>query len=36
MLRTGLNIPSVSISEDKYYNTPAGKFKTEGMKDFHN
>jgi len=36
MLRTGLGIPSVSISEDKYYNTPAGKFKTEGMKDFHN
>ena len=36
MLATGLNIPSVSISEDKYYNTPAGKFKTEGMKDFHN
>ncbi len=36
MIRTGLNIPSVSISEDKYYNTPAGKFKTEGMKDFHN
>ena len=36
MLCTGLNIPSVSISEDKYYNTPAGKFKTEGMKDFHN
>jgi hypothetical protein len=36
MLCTGLNIPNVSISEDKYYNTPAGKFKTEGMKDFHN
>jgi hypothetical protein len=36
MLTTGLNIPSVSISEDKYYNTPAGKFKTQGMKDFHN
>ena len=36
MLRTGLGIPSISISEDKYYNTPAGKFKTEGMKDFHN
>ena len=36
MLATGLNIPSVSISEDKYYNTPAGKFKTERMKDFHN
>ena len=36
MLYTGLNIPNVSVSEDKYYNTPAGKFKTEGMKDFHN
>ena len=36
MLRTGLGIPSISISEDKYYNTSAGKFKTECMKDFHN
>lgn len=36
MLRTGMGIPSISISEDKYYNTPAGKFKTECMKDFHN
>ncbi len=36
MLRTGNDIPSISISEDKYYNTPAGKFKTQSMKDFHN
>ena len=36
MLCTGLNIPTVTISEDKYYNTPTGKFKTEAMKDFHN
>jgi hypothetical protein len=36
MLCTGLNIPNITISEDKYYNTPTGKFKTEAMKDFHN
>ena len=36
MLCTGLNIPSISVSEDVYYNTPAGKFKTEAMKNFHN
>ena len=36
MLCTGLNIPSISVSEDKYYNTPVGKFKTEAMKNFHN
>jgi len=36
MICTGLNIPSVSVSEDIYYNKPAGKFKTEAMKDFHN
>jgi hypothetical protein len=36
MLATGLNIPDISVSEDKYYNTPAGKFKTESMKQFHN
>ena len=36
MLSTGLNIPTVSVSEDIYYNTPAGKFKTEAMKNFHN
>lgn len=36
MLCTGLNIPDVSVSEDKYYNTPTGKFKTEAMKNFHN
>ena len=36
MLCTGLNIPSIEVSEDVYYNTPAGKFKTEAMKNFHN
>jgi hypothetical protein len=36
MICTGLNIPSMSISEDVYYNTPNGKFYTEAMKDFHN
>lgn len=36
MLSTGLGIPSVNVSEDVYYNTPAGKFKTEAMKNFHN
>ena len=36
MICTGLNIPSVSVSEDVYYNTPSGKFYTEAMKDFHN
>ena len=36
MLRTGLNIPSIDVSDDIYYNTPAGKFKTDAMKNFHN
>ena len=36
MLSTGLDIPDIIVSEDKYYNTPAGKFKTESMKAFHN
>jgi hypothetical protein len=36
MLSTGLGIPSLNVSEDVYYNTPAGKFKTEAMKNFHN
>lgn len=36
MLCSGLNIPTISVSEDVYYNTPAGKFKTEAMKNFHN
>ena len=36
MLRTGMNIPDISVCEDKYYNTPAGKFKTQAMKNFHN
>jgi hypothetical protein len=36
MLRTGLNIPNISVSEDVYYNKASGNFKTEAMKDFHN
>jgi hypothetical protein len=36
MLCSGQNIPSIAVSEDVYYNTPAGKFKTEAMKNFHN
>ena len=36
MIRTGQNIPDITVSEDVYYNTPAGKLKTEAMKNFHN
>jgi hypothetical protein len=36
MLSTGLNIPSMTVSEDVYYNTSAGKYRTEAMKNFHN
>ena len=36
MLMTGIGIPEVSVSEDVYYNTPAGKMKTESLKNFHN
>ena len=36
MLMSGSNIPDVNVSEDIYYNTPAGKMKTEGLKNFHN
>jgi SAM-dependent methyltransferase len=36
MIRTGLNIPSITVSEDVYYNASAGKFKTNAMKNFHN
>ncbi len=36
MLMTGLGIPEILVSEDVYYNTPAGKMKTEGLKNFHN
>jgi len=36
MLMSGLGIPEVTISEDIYYNTPAGKMKTEALKNFHN
>jgi hypothetical protein len=36
MIMTGQGIPDISVCEDKYYNTPTGKFKTESMKNFHN
>jgi len=36
MLMTGLGIPEITVSEDVYYNTPSGKMKTEGLKNFHN
>lgn len=36
MLSTGLNIPSIIVSEDVYYNTSAGRYKTDAMKNFHN
>ena len=36
MLMSGLGIPDITVSEDVYYNTPAGKMKTEGLKNFHN
>jgi hypothetical protein len=36
MLMTGNGIPDIIVSEDKYYNTPAGKMQTEALKNFHN
>jgi hypothetical protein len=36
MLMTGMDIPDITVSEDVYYNTPAGKMKTQGLKNFHN
>lgn len=36
MIMTGIGIPDISVSEDIYYNTPAGKMKTEALKNFHN
>ena len=36
MICSGSNIPDVLVSEDVYYNTPAGKMLTQSMKDFHN
>ena len=37
MICSGLNIPAISISKDKYYNGSSSQnFKTENMKDFHN
>ena len=36
MISTGLNIPSVQVSKDKYYNKGSNESKTEAMKNFHN
>jgi hypothetical protein len=36
ILKTGMNIPSISSSEDKYYNSKSGVFYTDRMKNFHN
>jgi hypothetical protein len=36
MLSSGENIPGINVTEDKYYNATAGKFKTGSMKNFHN
>lgn len=36
MICTGLNVPSVYVDDDIYYNKPAGKMKTEALKNFHN
>jgi mRNA (guanine-N7-)-methyltransferase len=36
MIRSGLNISSVQVSKDKYYNKGSNESKTEAMKNFHN
>ena len=36
MISTGMNIPDVSVSDDKYYNDTSKTFKTDSMKAFHN
>lgn len=36
MLCSGLNIPNVEVSKDKYYNKGSNEIKTEAMKNFHN
>jgi hypothetical protein len=36
MIRSGLNIPNVQVSKDKYYNKGSNESKTEAMKNFHN
>jgi mRNA (guanine-N7-)-methyltransferase len=36
MICSGLNISSVQVSKDKYYNKGSNESKTEGMKNFHN
>jgi hypothetical protein len=36
MISTGLNIPSVQVNKDKYYNKGTNESKTEAMKNFHN
>ena len=36
MICSGLNIPSVQVNKDKYYNKGSSESKTEAMKNFHN
>jgi hypothetical protein len=36
MLSTGLGIPDIAVSNDVYYNSKAGKYQTQAMKNFHN
>jgi mRNA (guanine-N7-)-methyltransferase len=36
MICSGLNIPSIQVSKDKYYNKGTNESKTEAMKNFHN
>ncbi len=36
MISTGMNIPDMMVSDDKYYNDTSRTFKTDSMKAFHN
>ena len=36
MISTGLNIPSIAIDDDVYYNSGFGESQTKSMRDFHN
>jgi hypothetical protein len=36
MMRTGKDIPPLTVAEDVYYNKQPGKSETEAMKNFHN
>ena len=36
MICTGINIPSIQVNQDKYYNKGSNESKTEAMKNFHN